>query len=96
LKKDTLGPEYIYTYQTTWLNPGGEQADPRAYRTHEQVLRRSDGKLLGESVNYGRVGSASRWLLMLLNAHGTSSHSCPKESKYVTQHVFIKNTGGVQ
>ena len=93
IKEDGLGTGYIYKHQTTWLNAGGEQVVPRAYRTHEQVFRRADGKLLGESIYYARVGGSPRWLLELLNAHDTSHYECPKDFKGVVGYIFIKNTG---
>ena len=88
--EDWLGPDYIYKTETTWLNPGGEQVVPRAWRTHDQVFRRADGKLLGESIYYGRYGGSPRWLLMLLNAHDTSHYRCPEGSIAVTGKIFIK------
>jgi hypothetical protein len=94
--EDGLGPDYVYKSETTWLNPGGEQVVPRAWRTHDQVFRRADGKLLGESVYYGRYGGYPRWLLKLLNAHDTSHYNCPKGSIDVVGKIFIKKSGGAQ
>lgn len=90
-----LGPEYVWKSKTTYLQPGGsERANPRMWRSHHQVIRRSDGKLLGESIYYARYGGDSRFLNELMGGPPESSYSCPKGSISVTRGVFIKTETG--
>ena len=43
----TPSDAYFYVRETTYLKTG----NPEMWRSHHQVIRRSDGKLLGESVS---------------------------------------------
>jgi len=47
-----LGPEYIWVREQVYLKKG----NPSMSRIHQKVIRRSDGKLLGESIRYSRSG----------------------------------------
>lgn len=47
-----LGSEYLFRWQTKYYRRG----NPEMSQTHMQVFRRSDYKLLGETVIYGRGG----------------------------------------
>jgi hypothetical protein len=90
-----LGPEYIWKSHEKFLHPGGDpNASPSLRRDHLQVIRRSDGKLLGESIYYSRVGGDSRFLNELMGGPPESSYSCPKGSISVIGRVFIKNEDG--
>lgn len=50
--ENTLGPEYLFKQETTYYRQG----NPEMSRSHYQVIRRSDNKLLGETILYGRGG----------------------------------------
>jgi hypothetical protein len=66
--EDALGSEYVFKRKTVYH----KQGNPDLFRMHTQVIRRSDGKLLGESVFYKRGGGdlPGPW-------HG-SSFMCPE------------------
>ena len=51
-KENALGPEYFYKSSDFYYKKG----NPSLVRYHHQVFRRSDGKLLGETISYGRGG----------------------------------------
>jgi hypothetical protein len=50
--QNTLGSEYLFERKTTYYRQG----NPEMSRSHYQVIRRSDKKLLGELIRYGRGG----------------------------------------
>lgn len=50
--ENALGPEYQIKRDTTYFRKG----NPEMSRTHIQLFRTSDHKLLGESIFYGRGG----------------------------------------
>jgi hypothetical protein len=50
--QDALGPEYVFDEAMTSYQSG----DPQVSRSHYKVVRKSDGKVLGESVLYSRSG----------------------------------------
>jgi len=80
--ENALGPEYLYKSEDHYYREG----NPELFRMHTQVVRRLDGKLLGESVFYKRGGGnmPGPW-------HG-SSFMCPDLSvaNDVLRQVFIK------
>jgi len=80
--EEVLGQEYIYRWITTYYRKGS----PDIFRMHFQVIRLSDGKLLGESFFYKRGGGdlPGPW-------HG-SSYMCPELSvaNDVLRQVFVK------
>lgn len=80
--ENALGPEYVFKDETIYYRRG----NPELFRMHIQVVRRSDGKLLGESAFYKRGGGdmPGPW-------HG-SSFMCPELSvaNDVVRQVFIK------
>ena len=52
-KKDAkLSDEYYYESDTTYYRTG----NPELRRSHDRIIRRSDGKILGEFVYYARRG----------------------------------------
>jgi hypothetical protein len=90
-----LGPEYIWKWDNKYLQPGGDpNASLSLRRAHLQIFRRSDGKLLGKSIYYSRVGGDSRFLNELMGGPPESSYSCPKGSIDVIGRVFIKTENG--
>ena len=50
--ENALGSDYIFKEARQYYRRG----NPEMSRSHYQVIRRSDGKLLGETVLYGRGG----------------------------------------
>lgn len=77
--ENSLGPEYIWKLEVKYLHPGGDpKASPRMWRFHAQVLRRSDGHLLGESVSYSRYGG-DPFDLSKYSGAPESHYSCPKD-----------------
>jgi hypothetical protein len=90
--ENALGPEYIWKWDVKYLHPGGDpNASPRMWRDHLQVIRRSDGKLLGEYISYARYGGDSHFFNELIGGPPESSYSCPKDYKDVLDGVFIKS-----
>jgi hypothetical protein len=65
--------EYFYEWDITYLRKG----EPELIRQHLKVFRRTDEKVLGESVSYGRRGGD----LPLLPFH-PSSFSCPDDGGF--------------
>jgi hypothetical protein len=53
--ENALGPEYRYVEMRRYYK-GGPDRETAMWRTHIQVHRRSDARLLGESVSYARRG----------------------------------------
>ena len=67
-----LGNEYLYSVEVVYLKRGDPmKGEGRLERQLEQIVRRSDGKLLGEAVSYGRAGGD-----FIAYAHPSSLH-CP-------------------
>jgi hypothetical protein len=93
---NTLGPEYIWKSHNKFLHPGGdENASPRMWRSHYQIIRRSDGKLLGESISYSRYGGDSRFFNELIGGPPESHHGCLEEetgTNKLIKGVFIKQS----
>ena len=79
--ENALGPEYVWKWNLRYYRKG----NPSFYRSHIQIYRKSDGKLLGESVSYKRGGGdlPGPW-------HG-SSFMCPELSvkNDVLRQIFI-------
>lgn len=80
--EDALGKDFLFTRETYYYLRG----NPNLFRMHTQVTRRSDGKVLGESVFYKRAGGdlPGPW-------HG-SSYMCPELDvrNDVLHQLFIK------
>ena len=89
--ENTLGPDYIYKSEETYLK-GDPKVDPNSIgnawlsRIHIRIYRRADGKLLGEDINYWRVGGGpTQWSSGL-----RSVHSCLRENKYgLIERLFV-------
>jgi len=70
--ENALGPEYLFKEQKSYYRKG----NPEAWRNHYQVIRRSDRKLLGESISYSRRGGDGAIPLPMHD----SSFGCPKNA----------------
>jgi hypothetical protein len=66
--ENALGPEYLFKRDRHYYRKG----NPEMSRVHYQIFRRSDGKLLGETIVYGRGGGDMFYGI----SHG-SSFRCP-------------------
>ena len=85
--EEALGTEYRRVWRTTYLKRGDPvRGDGLLVRHTEQISRLSDGKILGESVSYGRSGGD-----FIAYPH-FSSKLCPTEqnSNAVVQAVFAQ------
>ena len=67
--ENALGSEYIFLSEIHYYRKG----NPQVARYHIQVVRRNDGKVLGESISYGRGGGD-----IPTPSYGSSFH-CPEE-----------------
>jgi hypothetical protein len=85
--ENSIGPEYLFKEDTLYYR----QDDPTLSRIHYKVFRRVDGKLLGESVIYGRVGGD------LPGPWYHSSFRCPDFNKAgenaLFSNIFIPSKG---
>lgn len=74
--------EYYYESTTTYLRQG----NPKVVRYYTKIVRKSDGKVLGESVYYGRGGGD------LPGPWHPSSFTCPNptEKPYLEPSIFQK------
>ena len=61
---------YFYRWRTEYIRKG----NPEMRRDHFTVIRRSDGKILGESISYARRGGD------LPGPWHPSSYRCPKDA----------------
>jgi hypothetical protein len=52
LGEAALGSDYLYKKSTHYFRKG----DPVMFKSHYQIIRKQDGKLLGEAVFYSRGG----------------------------------------
>lgn len=82
ISKDPLGPEYIFESRIDYYRKG----NPEMWRNFYRVIRRVDGKVLGESVTYSRRGGD------LPGPWHESSFGCPGNSGDATLlgEVFAK------
>lgn len=74
-----LGSEYLFKREIHHFQKG----NPEMWRTHVQLIRRSDSKLLGESIRYSRRGGD------LPGPWHESSLACPKDAG---QEALIQST----
>lgn len=81
--ENALGPEYIYKSEDYYYHQG-RQGGATMVRYHHQVIRRSDGKLLGETISYGRGGGD------LPGPWEPSSFHCPPTSESSEIALFKK------
>ena len=84
-REDRLGPAYRYVTFYEIIKAGDPmKGQGRLSRYTEQVYRRSDGKLLGTFVNYGRAGGE-----MIVLGHWSTAH-CPTGSRSFLDLIFIR------
>ena len=69
--ENALGTDYLYREKDTYLLKGEYEA-PAMWKNHLQVIRRSDMKILGESISYTRRGGD------LPGPWHPSSYICPE------------------
>lgn len=85
--ENALGQEYVFKEDTQYYR----QDNPQMSRIHYQVLRRADGKLLGETTLYLRIGGD------LPGPWHHSSFDCPDANKAgdvtLISHIFIPSQG---
>ena len=82
--EEALGPEYLFKHERKYLQRG----NPQLAREHYSIARRSDGKVLGESVLYARSGGD------IPGPWHESSFYCPKshegEPNSLMNGVFVR------
>ena len=66
--ENALGSDYVFKWNLYYYREG----NPSLHRSHFQVIRRSDGKILGESISYSRGGGD------LPGPWQPSAFSCPE------------------
>ena len=79
-KENALGVEYLYRSDDYFYRKG----NPSMVRYRHQVFRRSDGKLLGETISYGRGGGD------MPGPWEPSSYHCPPTSESSEIALFKK------
>ena len=94
LPPERFDQEYFYENSTTdiWSDTlyvvgAGEAVYLQRYA--RQLIRRSDGKVLGEFIRYERRGGDAL-ILRLIPAHGGNSFNCPKESRLQSTQLLVK------
>ena len=82
MSKEPLGPDYHFETQIDYYRKGS----PEMWRNQYRVIRLTDGKVLGESVSYGRRGGD------LPGSWDDSSFQCPDhaEDSSLLKQVFVK------
>lgn len=83
-----LGPDYRYVQRKETLFGMGtdpEQGEGQLSRWYSAIYRRSDGRLLGESISYGRSGGD--WLTFGFQPSG---NHCPKPRTDLIKSIFVK------
>jgi len=87
-QEERLGSDYRYVVERVILKQGDAmKGEGELRRTVERVFRRSDNKLLGEQISYGRSGGD-----FIAFAHPTSKH-CPviqSDSEGLIKSIFRK------
>jgi hypothetical protein len=81
-EKAKVGDDYYYELSTTYIRKG----NPEMWRSHFRVIRKSNGKILGESVSYSRRGGD------IPGPWHASSFECPDISTQpsMSKQVFVK------
>lgn len=76
--------EYYYIRETTYYRKG----QPEIWRNHHKIIRRSDEKLLGESVSYARRGGDP------ISPMHESSFGCPDATMQlgIEKSIFVKGS----
>lgn len=85
-RQEYFGPAYTYIEERKVLDVGEpSKGEGRLTRWSISIIRRSDGRLLGESVEYFRTGGD-----LFTFGFQPSSNYCPKPRTTLAQAVFIK------
>jgi len=87
-EQERLGPDYRYiSKRDVLVGPDAkpERGEGRLVRLYWAIHRRSNGKLLGEQVEYRRIGGDG-----FTFGFQPSSASCPHVDRDISQVVFIK------
>lgn len=87
-QEDYYGPAYRYVReQAVLIGRGNDPEKGRGllFRWHAAIFRRSDNRLLGEYISYGRSGGDG----FTFGFH-PSSKSCPRLDRGLAHSVFIK------
>jgi hypothetical protein len=82
------GPDYRYVFEYRILvgtADAPERGKGRLARFYSAIYRNADGRLLGESILYGRTGGDS----FTFGLHPSSS-LCPKQRTDLGQAIFVK------
>ncbi len=80
-----LGNEYLYKREEKVLKSGDPfQGNGRLTRGNIKIIRKSDGKVLGESIQYTRAGGDG-----FVIGHPTAA-SCPKVGGPIEKFIFVK------
>ena len=86
-EENALGSEYLFKRNQHYYRQG----NPEMSRIHYQVFRRSDGKLLGETVLYGRGGGD------MPGPWHDSSFTCPSYAEagenILLKKIFVQSEG---
>jgi len=91
--EDRFGSEYRYVIEIVDIKQGDAlNGEGKLRRFATRIYRRSDSKLMGEAISYGRTGGD-----FIAFAHPTSK-SCParQSESDVIRAVFLKGTKGVR
>ena len=84
-----LDPAYRYSYEPVSLKRGDPlKGEVEMFKSTHKIYRQSDGKLLGESITYGRSGGDS-FVARLLGGH-PSSASCPAQPQNLVSGIFTQ------
>jgi hypothetical protein len=86
LDENTLGPEYIYKWERTYLREG---LLLEVYRYPTEITRRCDGKKLGEATRYKRSGGCFFHLILPGGPGCGGSYSCPSDRE-MDENAFLK------
>ncbi|QDX80633.1 hypothetical protein B9N43_04860 [Denitratisoma sp. DHT3] len=80
--ENALGPEYSFVEEIRYYQSG----NPELWRSLYRVIRRSDGKTLGESIGYSRRGGDA------LGPWHESSYGCSQEygDTLLLKRIFLK------
>lgn len=88
--ENKLGPNYRYVERSEFLRRGDTlRGEVQMFKSHQKIFRRSDGKLLGESISYHRSGG-DHFINRILDGH-PSSFSCPIRPSHLLTDIFIKS-----
>jgi hypothetical protein len=86
--EDRLGPDYRYVQRREILvgkSADIEKGEGQLSRWYEAVYRRSDGRLLGESVSYGRGGGDG-----FTFGFQPSGNYCPRPRVDLAKSIFLR------